>query len=94
MEKSVKYEIVAHENGWAVVISDVLRAVYPSQHLALEAAKQIESDMHTTQKRSEFAAPGYLTSTDAAAPNRLRPSLQVRMAAPYQVDTPLRRRSG
>ncbi|UXT20535.1 hypothetical protein FY140_07350 [Agrobacterium tumefaciens] len=93
MDKNIEYQIIAHENGWAVVVSDVVRAVYPSRHLALAAAKLLESDVVPTQEAERLAATTYLTLTDTTAPNRLRTSLQVMVAVPYQVDIPLRRRS-
>lgn len=93
MEKSIEYQIIAHENGWAVVVSEVMRAVYPSRHLALAAAKLLESNVVPTHEAERLAATAHLTLTDTTAPNRLRTSLQLMVAAPYQVDIPLRRRS-
>ncbi|AYM65734.1 hypothetical protein [Agrobacterium fabrum] len=94
MEKNIEYQIMAHENGWAVVISDVIRGVYPSRHLALAAAKLLESDMPRTEEARRFAQTTHMTLTDTAAPNRMSGSLQIMVAEPYQVDVPLRRRSG
>ncbi|CAM3660773.1 hypothetical protein G6L26_025890 (plasmid) [Agrobacterium radiobacter] len=94
MEKNIEYQIVAHENGWGVVVADVMRAVYPSRHLALAAAKLLESDVAPTQEPERFTATTNLTLTDAATPSLLRSSLQVEVAVPYQVDIPLRRRGG
>ncbi|WCK02385.1 hypothetical protein [Agrobacterium tumefaciens] len=94
MEKNIEYQIIAHENGWAVVVFEVMRAVYPSRHLALAAAKLLESDVIPTQEAERLAETTHLTLTDAAVPNRLRTSLQVMVAVPYQVDIPLRRRPG
>ena len=92
MEKEIEYPITAHENGWAVVISDVIRGVYPSRHLALAAAKLIESDMLPTCKAQRFAATTHLPLTDTAT--RLRTSSQLLVTVPSQVDIPLRHRSG
>lgn len=92
MEKNIEYQIMAHENGWAVVIYDVIRGVYPSRHLALATAKLLESDMLPTEEARRFAAATHITLTDAAAPNRVSRLLQVMV--PYQVDIPLRCRSG
>jgi hypothetical protein len=94
MEKNIEYQIMAHENGWAVVISDVIRGVYPSRHLALAAAKLLESDMLPTEEARRFVQTTHMILTDTAAPNRVSRSLQVMVAVPYQVDVPLRRRSG
>ena len=93
MEKSIEYQIIAHENGWAVVVSEVMRAVYPSRHLALAAAKLLESNVVPTQEAERLAATAHLTLTDTTATNRLRTPLQLMVAVPYQVDIPLRRRS-
>ncbi len=93
MKKNIEYEIMAHENGWAVVISDVIRGVYPSRHLALAAAKLLENDMLPTEHVRRFAPTTNMTLTDTAAPNRVSRSLQVMVAVPHQVDIPLRRRS-
>lgn len=94
MDKKIEYRIMAHENGWALVISEVIRGVYPSRHLALEAVKRLESDMLPTETAQRFAAANYLAMTDAAAPNRLRTAPKLIVAVPYQVDVPLPRRSG
>lgn len=72
MEKSIEYQIIAHENGWAVVVSEVMRAVYPSRHLALAAAKLLESNVVPTQEAERLAATAHLTLTDTTATNRLR----------------------
>ncbi len=93
MKKNIEYQITAHENGWAVVISDIIRGVYPSRHLALAAAKLLENDMLRTEEARRFAQTTHMTLTDTAAPNRVSRSLQVRVAVPQQVDAPLRRRS-
>ncbi len=94
MEKNIEYQIMAHENGWAVVISDVIRGVYPSRHLALAAAKLLESEMLPAEEARRFATTTHMTLTDTAAPNRMSRSFQIMVAAPHQVDVPLRRRSG
>jgi len=91
MKKNIEYQIMAHENGWAVVISDAIRGVYLSRHLALAAAKLLESDMLPTEEARRFAQTTHMTLTDTAAP--MSRSLQVRVAVPQQVDVPLRRRS-
>ncbi|TZG34059.1 hypothetical protein [Agrobacterium sp. B1(2019)] len=93
MEKNIEYQIIAHENGWAVVVCEVMRAVYPSRHLALAAAKLLESNVVPTHEAERLAATAHLTLTDTTAPNLLRTSLQLMVAVPYQVDIPLRRRS-
>lgn len=93
MKKNIEYQIMAHENGWAVVISDAIRGVYPSRHLALAAAKLLESDMLPTEDARRLAQTTNMTLTDTAAPNRVSRSRQVMVAVPHQVDIPLRRRS-
>ncbi|MDS7598309.1 hypothetical protein, partial [Agrobacterium tumefaciens] len=77
----------------AVVISDVMRGVYPSRHLALAAAKLLESDMLPTEEASRLAQTTNMTLTDTAAPNQASRSLQVPVAVPHQVDVPLRGRN-
>lgn len=68
MKKNIEYQITAHENGWAVVISDIIRGVYPSRHLALAAAKLLENDMLRTEEATRFAQTTHMTLTDTAAP--------------------------
>lgn len=51
------------------VFSEVMRAVCPSRHLALAAAKLLESDVFPSQEAERFAATTYLTLTDAATPS-------------------------
>ncbi|CUX56631.1 MULTISPECIES: hypothetical protein [Agrobacterium] len=94
MDKKLEYQITAHENGWAVVISEAIRGVYPSRHLALAAAKLLDSDMLPAEETQRFATANYLAVTDAVAPSRFRTSPQPVVAVPYQVDVPLRRRRG
>ena len=93
MKKNIEYHIMAHENGWAVIISDVIRGVYPSRHLALAAAKLLENDLLPTEEARRFAQTTNITLTDTAALNRVSRSLQVMVAVPHQVDIPLRRKS-
>ena len=57
------------------------------------AAKLLESNVVPTHEAERLAATAHLTLTDTTAPNRLRTSLQLMVAVPYQVDIPLRRRS-
>ncbi|WP_233284843.1 hypothetical protein [Agrobacterium tumefaciens] len=91
MDKKIEYQITAHENGWAIVISGVIRNVYPSRHLALAAEKLLESDMLLVKDTQRFAETTPLTLTDAAAPSPFRTSPHLTMAIPYQVDVPSRR---
>ncbi len=95
MGKKIEYQITAHENGWAIIVSEVIRGVYPSSHLALAAAKLLKSDMMLPLENAQrFAGATHLPLTDAAAHSRFRASFQPMVAVPYQVDIPLRRRSG
>ncbi|EGL62428.1 hypothetical protein AGRO_4900 [Agrobacterium sp. ATCC 31749] len=46
------------------------------------------------EETRRFAQTTHITPTDTVAPNRVSRSLQVMVAVPYQVDIPLRHRSG
>lgn len=35
MQKNIEYQIMAHENGWAVVVCDVIGALTPADTLLL-----------------------------------------------------------
>ncbi|MGQ8633881.1 hypothetical protein ACUTJJ_20655 [Agrobacterium sp. DKPNP3] len=94
MHKKTEHKIIAHENGWAVVISGVIRGVYPSRHMALSAAKELQSDLLSAETAKASGPVANLPLTDAAAISRWRTSSQPTVAVPYQVDMPLRRRSG
>lgn len=94
MDKKIEYQIMAHENGWAIVVDEVLMAVHPSRHLALSAAKLLQIDVLSTEEAIRSNAIANLTLTDAAVPRWFHASLQVMVAVPYQVDIPLRQRSG
>ncbi|MDO3445532.1 hypothetical protein [Agrobacterium sp. V1] len=94
MQKKIEYRIMAHENGWAVVVGDILRAVYPSRHIALTAVKLLENEKSLAEEAvCSTAEPDNRTLTDTAGTNRFPASFQVMVAVPYQVDIPLRRRS-
>ena len=88
MQKNIEYQIMAHENGWAVVVCDVIRGTYPSRHLALAAAKQLESEVVSTEEAENLGAIAHLTLTDVVASDRLRISRQMTVAVSYQVDIP------
>ncbi|AAK90862.1 hypothetical protein EN41_04125 [Agrobacterium tumefaciens] len=88
MQKNIEYQIMAHENGWAVVVCDVIGGTYPSRHLALAAAKQLESEVVSTEEAEHLGAIAHLTLTDAVASDRLRISCQMTVAVSYQVDIP------
>lgn len=95
MNKRTQHQIIAHENGWAVAVGDVLQAIYPSRHLALTAVKSLRSDAILNEEPAHpTVTTACLALTDAAASNRFRTSFQVMVAVPYQVDIPLKRRGG
>ena len=66
MKKKIECEIMAHENGWAVLVGSVMEAVYPSRYLAVTSAKARHMDFILVDE----AMPLRHSTTDVMATDR------------------------
>ncbi|WP_280170861.1 hypothetical protein [Agrobacterium pusense] len=95
MKKKIECEIMAHENGWAVLVGSVMEAVYPSRYLAVTSAKARHMDFILVDEAMPLRhSTADVMATDRAVSRRNGEAFRLTVAAPYQVDIPLKRRRG
>ncbi|MCW8280758.1 MULTISPECIES: hypothetical protein [Agrobacterium] len=95
MKKKIECEIMAHENGWAVLVGNVMEAVYPSRYLAVTSAKTRHMDFILVDEAMPLRhSTTDVMATDRAVSRRNGEAFRLTVAAPYQVDITLKRRRG
>ncbi|MGV1821806.1 hypothetical protein G6L32_26120 [Agrobacterium tumefaciens] len=94
MNKNTEFEIVPHENGWAVLAGSVIKGVYPSRYLAVTAMNAQHGEFVLTDEAASSRASTDVMPTDSAVSRRNANALNLTIAVPYQVDIPLKCKGG
>lgn len=94
MDKKTEYQIAPHERGWAVVIDNVIEAVYPGQYLAATSIHAREDYFVLVDEMVCQRGVAHAVATDVAIRGRNRDQLHLAAGLRDRIGTPLKRQSG
>lgn len=94
MDKKTEYQIAPHERGWAVVIDNVIKAVYPSQYLAATSIHARENYFVLVDEIFCKRGVAHAVATDVAVRGRHRNQLHLAAGLRDRIGIPLKRQSG
>lgn len=88
MDKKTEYQIVPHERGWAVVIDNVIKAVYPSQYLAATSIHARENNFVLVDEIVCQRGVAHAVATDVAVRGRNRDQVHLAVGLGDRVGMP------